>query len=297
MHNSSDLEVDFRVSKKKAIEISFEEVSRDKDDDIFRNLTALSNDSSSIIGRDSEINWMCCRLLCRFKPNILLVGDSGVGKTALVEGLAKFASQSRDNRLNSLQFLEFSAGSLIAGTSYRGDFEKKIINLVNRLATNKSHVIFIDEAHALAMTGDVHGGGVDALNLLKPFLTSGKIKCILATTPKEITPLAADRAFMRRFGLLQLQHLSKKQMCEALRKKGDHLCEVHGIKVEDVFYTFVEENYIDSGLGLDSALDFIDEVLAAFSFEEKPNDYDLMQASLARYLNARRFLNELELRQ
>jgi len=86
-------------------------------------------------------------------------------------------------------------------------------------------------------------------------------------------------------------------MCEALRKKGDHLCEVHGIKVEDVFYTFVEENYIDSGLGLDSALDFIDEVLAAFSFEEKPNDYDLMQASLARYLNARRFLNELELRQ
>ncbi|HRE32316.1 MAG TPA: hypothetical protein PLD88_10115, partial [Candidatus Berkiella sp.] len=95
--------------------------------------------------------------------------------------------------------------------------------LVNHLATNKSHVIFIDEAHALAMTGDVHGGGVDALNLLKPFLTSGKIKCILATTPKELTPLAADKAFMRRFGILQLLHLSKQQMCEALRKKGDYL--------------------------------------------------------------------------
>lgn len=297
MYDSSGLELDCRIGKKRSVEISFEGISRDKEDDVFRNLTDLSNDVVSIIGRKDEIQWMCHRLLCRFKPNILLVGDSGVGKTALVEGLAKFAKNSNDNRVNSLQFIEFSAGSLIAGTSYRGDFEKKIINLVNHLAANKSHVIFIDEAHALAMTGDVHGGGVDALNLLKPFLTSGKIKCILATTPKELAPLAADKAFMRRFGILQLQALSKDQMCEALRTKGDYLSKVHGVKIEKTFYLFVEENYINLDHGLDAALDFIDEVLAAFSFDQNQNIHQLMQTSFARFLNERRFLNELELRQ
>jgi ATP-dependent Clp protease ATP-binding subunit ClpA len=297
MYNSNDLELDCRIGKKRSVEISFESISRGKEDDVFRNLTDLSNDFVSIIGREDEIQWMCHRLLCRFKPNILLVGDSGVGKTALVEGLAKFAKQSQDKRVNCLQFIEFSAGSLIAGTSYRGDFEKKIINLVNHLAANKSHVIFIDEAHALAMTGDVHGGGVDALNLLKPFLTSGKIKCILATTPKELTPLAADKAFMRRFGILQLLHLSKQQMCEALRKKGDYLRRVHDVKIENTFYAFVEENYINLDHGLDAALDFIDEVLAAFSFDQNQNIHQLMQTNFARFLNARRFLNELELRQ
>ncbi|MFA6916567.1 MAG: AAA family ATPase [Parachlamydiales bacterium] len=296
MYNSNDLELDCRIGKKRSVEISFDSASRDKEEDIYRNLTDLSNDLVSIIGREDEIKWMCHRLLCRFKPNILLVGESGVGKTALVEGLAKYAKQSYDNRVNSLQFREFSAGSLIAGTSYRGDFEKKIINLVNHLAANKSHVIFIDEAHALAMTGDIHGGGVDALNLLKPFLTSGEIRCILATTPKELTPLAADKAFMRRFGILQLQPLSKNQMCEALRKKGDYLSKVHNIKIENTFYSFVEENYINLDYGLDSALDFIDEVLAAFSFDQNQSIHQLMQTNFARFLNARRFLNELEFR-
>ncbi|EFB42855.1 MULTISPECIES: AAA family ATPase [Parachlamydia] len=294
MYNSHDLELDCRIGKKESVEISFNRISIDKEGGTFRNLTDLADDYVSIIGRENEIQWMCHRLLCLLKPNILLVGDSGVGKTALVEGLAKFAKHSHDDRINSLQFMEFSVGSLIAGTSYRGDFEKKIINLVNHLAANKSHVIFIDEAHALAMTGDVHGGGVDALNLLKPFLTSGKIKCILATTPKELASLAADKAFTRRFGILQLQHLSKEQMCEALRKKGDYLSKMHNVNVENRFYSFVEENYINLDHGLDSALDFIDEVLAAFSFDQKQSIHQLMQTSFTRFLNARRFLNELE---
>lgn len=297
MYDSNDLELDCRIGKKRNVEISFDEEARDNENNVFRNLTDLSNDFISIIGREDEIKWMCHRLLCQFKPNILLVGDSGVGKTALVEGLAKFARHSHDNRINCLQFMEFSAGSLIAGTSYRGDFERKIINLMNHLEANKTHVIFIDEAHALAMTGDVHGGGVDALNLLKPFLTSGKIKCILATTPKELVPLAADKAFMRRFGILQLQHLSKEQMYQALRKKGDYLSRAHDVKIENTFYSFVEENYINLDHGLDAALDFIDEVLAAFSFDRKQTIQQLMQISFTRFLNARRFLNELELRQ
>lgn len=297
MHKSNDLELDCFISKKRSVDISFEGISRDIEGDVFRNLTDLPNDFVSVVGRKHEIQWMCHRLLCRFKPNILLIGESGVGKTALVEGLAKFAKNSNDNRINSLQFIEFSAGSLIAGTSYRGDFEKKIINLVHQLNVNKSHVIFIDEAHALAMTGDVHGGGIDALNLLKPFLTSGKIKCILATTPKELTPLLADKAFMRRFGILPLKHLSKEQMFEALRKKGDYLSKVHGVGIENTFYLFVEENYINFDHGLDAALDFIDEVLAAFSLDQNQNMHQLMQSTFARFLNTRRFLNELELRQ
>ncbi len=288
---SNELELSCRIGKKKNVEAFF-----DGEGEIFRNLTNLSDDFISIIGREEEIQWMCQRLLCRFKPNILLVGESGVGKTALVEGLAKFAKQSNNDKVNNLQFIEFSAGSLIAGTSYRGDFEKKIINLMNHLAINKTHVIFIDEAHALSMTGDVHGGGVDALNLLKPFLTSGIIKCILATTPKELRSLASDKAFMRRFGVLELQSLTKQNMCDALRKKGNYLSKIHEVEIKDIFYLFVEENYINCNFGLDSALDFIDEVLAALAFDKTQNIYQLMQTSYTKFLNTQRFLNELELR-
>lgn len=143
MYDSNDLQLDCRIGKKRNIEVYFDEVAQDKDNNIFRDLTKFSDESCSIIGREKEIEWMCHRLLCRFKPNILLIGDPGVGKTVLVEGLAKFAKQSQNERINSLNFIEVSAGSLIAGTSYRGDFERKVINLIRRLESDKSYVIFI----------------------------------------------------------------------------------------------------------------------------------------------------------
>ena len=294
MYSTNNLDVDYRIEKKRSIEISFDELSKKKQNDIFRNLTEQSDDFVSIIGRDNEIQWMCHRLLCRLKPNILLAGESGIGKTALIEGLAKFAKHSPDHRINSLEFLELSAGTLIAGTSYRGDFEKKIINLVNHLADNQSHVIFIDEAHALTMTGDVHGGGIDALNLLKPFLTTGKLKCILATTTQELSSLVVDKAFMRRFGVLQLEKLSKEQMCQALKMKGDYLCSEHGVIVENTFFSFVEDNFIHLDYGLDAALDFMDEVLTALSFNQNQPLHQLMQITYTRFLNSRRYLNELD---
>lgn len=263
------------------------------DKTLYRNISSISDESYPIVGREKELEWMCHRLLCRLKPNILIIGESGVGKTALVEGLAKFTQQFNNEKVKKFKFLEFSAGSLIAETSYRGDFEKKIIELINTVAAHESYVIFIDEAHTLAMTGDIHGGGVDALNMLKPFLTTGKIKCILATTPMEVVHLTKDKAFMRRFSILNLNPLSIDQKRRALKDRWDFLSLFHGVDVDSSYLDFIEKNLLNLENGLDLAFDFSDELLACYSLNSNQCLNLLMKSKLSNFYNTRRFLNEI----
>lgn len=258
------------------------------DENIVRNLSDLS-ENLPLIGREAEMQWMCQRLLCRFKPNILLLGEPGIGKTALVEGLAAYAKQSTDPRVKRFTFMEFSAGSLIAGTSYRGDFEKKIINLIKYLIQDDRNVIFIDEAHCLAMTGDVQGGGIDALNLLKPFLTSGQIRCIMATTPQEMNLLTSNKAFMRRFAPLYLHPLSRDLMDEAIRKKGEYLQQFHKVSIDESVFLFIEKENFHDKYGLDATIDFLDEIMAAFSMSKMPLN-QIVELAFAKYLNNRRMI-------
>lgn len=289
MDTTNQFALDCRIGDSSCVNINLNKVNS-----VYRNISSLTNEFSSIVGREMELEWMCHRLLCRLKPNILIIGEPGVGKTSLVEGLAKFSQQSENEKINKLRFLEFSAGSLIADTSFRGDFEKKIIELINEIAIHEFHVIFIDEAHTLAMTGDIHGGGVDALNILKPFLTTGKIKCILATTPEEVAHLATDKAFMRRFGILKLHPLTIEQKKNALRKKGIYLSRFHGVEIDSSFFSFIENNFLKLENGLDLALDFADEVLACFSLNPGLCIYKLMEFKFSIFEKNRRFLNEIK---
>jgi ATP-dependent Clp protease ATP-binding subunit ClpA len=117
------------------------------------------------------------------------------------------------------------------------------------------------------MTGNIEGG-IDALNLLKPFLTNGQLKCILATTPAEVSLLSKDKAFMRRFSVLRLNHLNLEQQSQAIRIKGKDLFDFHGVKPFLEIFSFVDDFFLRKKIGLDLALDFIDEVLSELSINK-----------------------------
>ena len=147
------------------------------------NLEASDNKIDTLIGRDDEVNRMAQILCRRTKNNPLLVGDPGVGKTAIVEGLAKrVIKQNVPDPLKNSVIYSLDLGSLLAGTRYRGDFEERLKTIINEIEKNSNYILFIDEIHTLVGAGTTTGNSMDAANMLKPALQSGKIKCIGSTT-------------------------------------------------------------------------------------------------------------------
>lgn len=172
-----------------------------------RNLTleAREGRGDPVIGRHAEIAELRAVLERRRKPNALLVGEPGVGKTALVEGLARdLLAIPHGSPLSGRPVFELEMGALMAGTRFRGDFEARMRHVLDQ-AAGKRAILFIDEAHALiGAGGGAHSGGMDASTLLKPALARGEISVILATTPAETRALVKDRAFARRFQRVQV---------------------------------------------------------------------------------------------
>ena len=245
-----------------------------------RDLTTLARKGmlSPIVGRQKELTWLCRRLLCRYKPNAFIVGPSGVGKTALIEGLAMYATSSDQPTLNQLRFIEINAGSLMAGTAYRGDLEKKVLQLLELVQEHPTIVLFIDEAHVLAMTGDIRGGGIDVMNLLKPHLTSGALHCLLATTVNEFQHLASDEAFGRRFAMLTLQNLTCNEQQAAVALRARQLEKYHGMTVDAKVLQHVQNTLLMIPQGLDRSLDFLDELCAeAFLSGQRSVTLNLME--------------------
>jgi ATP-dependent Clp protease ATP-binding subunit ClpA len=183
-----------------------------------RNLSESAQDGSldPVIGRESEIQDLVQILSRRRKPNALLVGEPGVGKTALVEGLAQRLSQDTPEHLKGRVLIEVSMTSLMAGTRYRGDFEARMKHLVD-YAMRRRAILFIDEAHAMMGAGGNSGSGaLDASNMLKPFLARGDMSVILATTPTESRSLVKDKAFARRFQKIMVEEPSFTNMVSIL---------------------------------------------------------------------------------
>ena len=146
------------------------------------------------------IVWL--QILCRrTKNNPLLVGDPGVGKTAIVEGLAKrIVNKDVPDPLKNSTIFSLDLGSLLAGTRYRGDFEERLKTIINEIEDNENYVLFIDEIHTLVGAGTTTGNSMDAANMLKPALQAGKIKCVGSTTFSEYrNNFEKDRALQRRF--------------------------------------------------------------------------------------------------
>ena len=221
-----------------------------------------------LIGRDSEIE-RCIQILCRRrKNNPILVGDPGVGKTAIAEGLAyKIVSKEIPNVLANAVIYSLDMGALLAGTRYRGDFEERLKAVMTELEEHPDAVLFIDEIHTVIGAGATSGGSMDASNLLKPALQGGLLRCMGSTTYKEYRQhFEKDRALSRRFQKIDVNEPSIEDTIKILKGLKSYFEKHHDIKYSfDAIKTAVElsARYIHDRKLPDKAIDVIDEAGAA----------------------------------
>ncbi|KIN73725.1 ATP-dependent Clp protease ATP-binding subunit ClpA [Sulfitobacter guttiformis KCTC 32187] len=232
------------------------------------NKKSRDGDVDPLIGRDAEVE-RCIQVLCRRrKNNPLLVGDPGVGKTAIAEGLArKIVSGETPEILSKTTIFSLDMGALLAGTRYRGDFEERLKAVVTELEAHKDAVLFIDEIHTVIGAGATSGGAMDASNLLKPALAGGKLRTMGSTTYKEFRQhFEKDRALARRFQKIDVNEPSVEDAQKILKGIKPYFEEHHGVKyTADAIKTSVElaHRYINDRKLPDSAIDVIDEAGAA----------------------------------
>ena len=232
------------------------------------NAKAQEGNIDPLIGRDDEVE-RCIQVLCRRrKNNPLLVGDPGVGKTAIAEGLAwKIVEGEVPEVLAEATIYSLDMGALLAGTRYRGDFEERLKAVVTELEAHPDAVLFIDEIHTVIGAGATSGGAMDASNLLKPALQGGKLRCMGSTTYKEFRQhFEKDRALSRRFQKIDINEPSVDDTVKILRGLKPHFEEHHNIKyTNEAIKTAVELSvrYINDRKLPDSAIDVIDEAGAA----------------------------------
>ncbi len=232
------------------------------------NEQALAGKIDPLIGRDTELERVIQTLCRRRKNNPLLVGEAGVGKTAIAEGLARRIVEGRvPSVLESAQIFALDMGSLLAGTKYRGDFEQRLKAVLKQLIENEDAILFIDEIHTLIGAGAASGGTMDASNLLKPALSSGELKCIGATTYNEFRQIfEKDHALSRRFQKIDVPEPSIPETIEILKGLKPRFEEYHGIRYSSAALTSAVElsaKYINDRHLPDKAIDVIDEAGAA----------------------------------
>ncbi|SFK01444.1 ATP-dependent Clp protease ATP-binding subunit ClpA [Celeribacter neptunius] len=232
------------------------------------NKKAMKGDVDPLIGRAHEVE-RCIQVLCRRrKNNPLLVGDPGVGKTAIAEGLAKkIVDGETPEVLSKSTIFSLDMGALLAGTRYRGDFEERLKAVVKELEDHPDAVLFIDEIHTVIGAGATSGGAMDASNLLKPALQGGKLRCMGSTTYKEFRQhFEKDRALSRRFQKIDVNEPSVDDAVKILQGLKPYFEEHHDIRyTHDAIKTAVElsARYIHDRKLPDKAIDVIDEAGAA----------------------------------
>jgi len=221
-----------------------------------------------LIGREHEVERVIQILCRRRKNNPLLVGEAGVGKTAIAEGLAWRITQSEvPDILVDAQVYALDMGALLAGTKYRGDFEQRLKGVLKALKDNPNAILFIDEIHTLIGAGSASGGTLDASNLLKPALSSGQLKCIGATTYNEYRGIfEKDHALSRRFQKVDVAEPTVEQTIKILRGLKGHFEAHHGVRYSAAAITAAAElaaRHINDRFLPDKAIDVIDEAGAA----------------------------------
>jgi ATP-dependent Clp protease ATP-binding subunit ClpA len=232
------------------------------------NIKSEQGEIDPLIGRDHEVE-RCIQILCRRrKNNPILVGDPGVGKTAIAEGLArKIIKNEVPKVLNKTTIYSLDLGSLLAGTRYRGDFEERLKAVMKELEATDNSVLFIDEIHTVIGAGATSGGAMDASNLLKPSLQSGKLKCMGSTTYKEFRQhFEKDRALARRFQKIDVSEPSNDDSVKILNGLKPYFEEHHEIRfTNEAIKTAVDlsARYIHDRKLPDKAIDVIDEAGAA----------------------------------
>jgi len=232
------------------------------------NKLVAENKIDPLIGREMEIERVVQILCRRRKNNPLLVGEAGVGKTAIAEGLAKkIVEKDIPEVLQNKTIYSLDLGALIAGTKYRGDFEQRLKTVIKQLNEERDSILFIDEIHTIIGAGSASGGTLDASNLLKPALANGQIKCIGATTYQEYRSVfEKDHALTRRFQKIDIEEPDVQTTITILKGLKSHFEEHHNVKFStDAIISAVElsEKFINNRQLPDKAIDIIDEAGAA----------------------------------
>ncbi|MCP3944909.1 MAG: ATP-dependent Clp protease ATP-binding subunit ClpA [Desulfobacteraceae bacterium] len=217
-----------------------------------------------LIGRENEMDRVMQVLCRRRKNNPILVGDPGVGKTAIAEGLAlKIHAKQVPDLLEDCELFSLDMGTLLAGTKYRGDFEQRLKDVINALEQKENALLIIDEIHTVVGAGATTSGSMDASNILKPALSSGDIKCIGTTTYEEYkNHFEKDRAFSRRFEKIEVAEPSVDETYEILKGLRPYYEKHHGLKYSDKTIeaaAYLSNKYINDRLLPDKAIDVIDE--------------------------------------
>ena len=232
------------------------------------NKLVVENKIDPLIGREQEVERVVQILCRRRKNNPLLVGEAGVGKTAIAEGLAKkIVEKDIPEVLQNKTIYSLDLGALIAGTKYRGDFEQRLKTVMKQLKEEKDSILFIDEIHTIIGAGSASGGTLDASNLLKPALANGEIKCIGATTYQEFRSVfEKDHALTRRFQKVDIEEPDVQTAIKILKGLKSRFEEHHKVKFSsDAIISAVElsAKFINDRQLPDKAIDIIDEAGAA----------------------------------
>ncbi len=240
------------------------------------NLLQKAKDGSidPIIGRDDEIERVIQTLCRRKKNNPLLVGEPGVGKTAIAEGLAlRISEQDVPEIIKDAPVFGLDLGAMLAGTKYRGDFEKRLKGVIDELKNIDNAILFIDEIHTLVGAGAVNGGGMDASNQLKPALASGELRCMGATTYSEFrNGFEKDKALSRRFAKIDVDEPSLEDSYLILKGLAPKYEKHHGVKYTDkALHAAVDlsKKYISDRFLPDVAIDLMDEAGASFHLKKR----------------------------
>lgn len=249
-----------------------------------------------LIGRDSEVQRTIQVLCRRRKNNPIYVGDPGVGKTAIAEGLAlKIQRNEVPEVLKNVEVYALDMGALLAGTKYRGEFELRLKAVIKALQQKPGVILFIDEIHTIVGAGAVSGGSMDASNILKPALASGELRCIGSTTyPEYKAAFERDKALARRFQKIEVGEPSLADTIKILQGLQSYYAAHHGVTYTDEAIRTAAElaaKYINDRFLPDKAIDVIDEVGAAVKLlppEERssrditPEDVELVVARMAK---------------
>jgi ATP-dependent Clp protease ATP-binding subunit ClpA len=233
------------------------------------NLTKLArmDKIEPVIGRVQEIDDIINVLAKRFKSNVLMVGDPGVGKTAIAEGIARsIVLEEVPEFLKGYELYSLEVASLLAGSRYRGDFEEKVKNVIEALSAKKKAILFIDEAHTMKNAGSSNNGSVDFSNMIKPAITKGNLKVIASTTWEDFyESFEKDRALMRRFFKVTVDEPSVESTKRILSGLAARLNDFHGVNIhEDAIGAAVESatRYISDRKNPDKSIDLLDAACA-----------------------------------
>ena len=267
-----------------------------------RDVTKAAKDGKidPVIGRDEEIHQIIEVLSRKNKNNVILIGEPGVGKTAIIEGLAlRIAKDDVPTLLKNKMIYELDMGALVAGAKYRGEFEERLKAVLNKIKDSNGQIIlFIDEIHLIVGAGQTEGA-LDASNMLKPMLARGEIDCIGATTLKEYRLyIEKDRALERRFQQVLVNEPSVEDSISILRGLKEKFESHHGVKITDnaiIAAVSLSNRYITSRYLPDKAIDLIDQACASIrvELESTPTELDEYNRKI-RQLEIEKFALEKE---